>query len=264
MLNLNLIIRFSFLSMILLFSACGSEDTMIPTQPRTFADVEADFQALDISPGVHDYTLEILNGEFYNFRVIAPERESQEFRPLVMTFHGASSSPDAHKNTACYAEPGLEMLNAFLLSPQADGGLWYEDRYQVMMANLIFLIKKFWPIEQDKIAVTGYSNGGNASWLFSKFQSNTISAAIPIASSYDVNEIDGSVAVWDVPLYVIHGENDELFPVETTTAWVEATDNAGSDVTYVVAPGLGHYTPCEYVPYLKDAAKWLKDTVWMN
>ena len=85
-----------------------------------------------------------------------------------------------------------------------------------------------------------------------------------MASSYDVHDLNGNVRVWNIPLYVIHGENDELFPVEETQAWVEATVNAGSDVTFVIAPDLGHYTPCDYVPYLKEAAIWLKETVWME
>jgi pimeloyl-ACP methyl ester carboxylesterase len=85
-----------------------------------------------------------------------------------------------------------------------------------------------------------------------------------MASSYDVHDLNGDVRVWDVPLYVIHGENDELFPLAETQGWVDATVNAGSDVTFVIAPGLGHYTPCDYVPYLKEAAIWLKETVWME
>lgn len=255
---------FSFL-VIIVFSACQKSDDGPEPQPiRTFADVEADFQAIDTSPGTHDVSLEMPNGVTYQFRVIAPERAAQEDRPLVITFHGASTSADAHKNTACYAEPGLETLNAFILSPYTEGGLWYTDESQQMIGDLVFLIRKYWPIDEEKIAVTGYSNGGNASWLFSKFQSSTISAAIPMASSYDVNEANGAVAVWEVPLYVIHGENDELFPVATLQSWVEATRNAGSDVTLVIAPELGHYTPCDYVPYLKEAAVWLKETVWKD
>ena len=52
-----------------------------------------------------------------------------------------------------------------------------------------------------------------------------------MASSYDVHEQDGSVTPWDIPLYVIHGENDELFPVDTTQAWVDAANSVG----YIVA-----------------------------
>ena len=131
-----------------------------------------------------------------------------------------------------------------------------------MVGDLMYLALKYWPVDQDRLAVTGYSNGGNASWSFAKFQSNTLSAAIPMASSYDVHDLSGNVNVWNIPLYVIHGEEDELFPVEQTREWVEATVAAGSDVTFVVAPGLGHYEPCSYVPYLKDAADWLENEVW--
>ncbi|MBK8556750.1 MAG: hypothetical protein IPL65_13705 [Lewinellaceae bacterium] len=63
-------------------------------------------------------------------------------------------------------------------------------------------------------------------------------------------------------MYVIHGENDELFPLAETQSWVDQTIAAGSDITFVVAPGLTHYAPCDYVPYIQDAVTWLKDVVW--
>ena len=72
-------------------------------------------------------------------------------------------------------EPGLESLDAFILSPYGEGGLWFSDENQSMIGDLMFLCQKYWPIDRDKIAVTGYSNGGNASWLFGYFQSNTLS-----------------------------------------------------------------------------------------
>jgi predicted peptidase len=243
--------------------SCSSDDPE-PEQVRTFEDVENDFAAIDLAPGIHDIQLQILNGIEYHFRVIAPERADGENRPMVLALHGATTQPGAEKNTACYVEPGLDTLRAFILSPYGEGGLWFTDFNQEMIGTLMYLTQKYWPVEHDKIAVTGYSNGGNASWLFSKFQSQTLSAAIPMASSYDVYELDGSVAVWDVPLYVIHGENDELFPLAQTQEWVQATADAGTDVTFVIAEDLGHYTPCEYVPYLKQAAIWLKETVWME
>ena len=247
---------------VLFLASCGDEEPRDTNIPRTFADVEADFQDIDMSPGVQDVELQMFNGVVYSFRVIIPEKAINENRPLILTLHGASTSPDAHKNTACYAEPGLDTLEAIILSPNSPGGLWFDDYSQEMVGNLMFLATKYWPVETDKIAVTGYSNGGNGSWLFGKFQSSTLSAAIPMASSYDVHELDGSVGVWNLPLYVIHGENDELFPLSITQGWVEETVAAGSDITFVVADGLGHYTPCEYTPYLKEAAIWLQETVW--
>lgn len=254
-----------FLANVLILSACKSDEPIEqPAPQRTFVDVERDFSEIDISPGIRDIELEILNGTIYNFRVIAPERNVGEDRPFILALHGASNSPDAHKNTSCYVEKGLDTLNAFILSPNGEGGLWFTDFSQEMLGNLVFLARKYWSIDETKIAVTGYSNGGNGSWLLGKTQPGTISAAIPMASSYDVYEQDSTVSVWNIPMYVIHGENDELFPLEITQGWVEATSDAGTDVTFVVAPGLGHYEPCEYAPYLKEAAIWLKETVWME
>ena len=139
------------------FIACDSDDSPEPMTPRTFADVEADFAAIDLTPGINDVVLEMLNGVSYNFRVISPERTSGESRPLVLTLHGATTVEGAEKNTACYVKPGLDTLRAFILSPYGEGGLWFTDFNQDMIGNLIFLAQKYWPLQTDKIAVTGYS-----------------------------------------------------------------------------------------------------------
>ena len=264
MLKVNQLLLYFLFATFLILNACKSDDDAEPNEPRTFDDVEMDFQALDLSPGIQDVSLEMPNGVIYNFRVIAPDRAPGEDRPFIIALHGASTSPDAHKFTACYVEPGLEDLDAFILSPNGGEGLWYTDANQEMMSALIFLVRKYWPIDESKMAVTGYSNGGNGSWFYGQFQSSLLSAAIPMASSYDLYNLDSSVIVFDLPVYAIHGENDELFPVDATRGWIEASNNAGSDIKFVVAPDLGHYVPCDYVPYLKDAAIWLRDSVWME
>mgnify|MGYP001327183973 CR=1 FL=1 len=247
------------LACILALSSCKKDDT----PERTLADVENDFKALDLSPGIHDYTIVMHYGSRYDFRVIAPARAPGEKRPMILSLHGASGgSPDAYKSTACLAEPGLAGLNAFILSPNGGNGLWYEHYYQEEVLTLMYLVKKYWPVELNKIAVTGYSNGGNGSWLFGENEYNTFSAAIPMASSYNILEPNGSARKLKIPFYVIHGQNDELFPLAQTQAWVQASQNAGSNITFVVAPGLGHYVPCNYTSYLQAAASWLQNTVW--
>jgi predicted esterase len=262
----NNMIRFTkiilpfFLACMVVISSCKKSST---TAARTFADVENDFNALDLSPGIHDISLKMLDGDSYEFRVIAPVRNAGEKRPMILALHGASGgNSEAYKATACYVEPGLASLGAFILSPYGAEGLWYQPYFEQEIATLMFLAKKYWPIELNKIAVTGYSNGGNGSWYFAETQPTTFSAAIPMATSYNILNPNGSGRKINIPLYVIHGQNDELFPVAQTQAWVQASQAAGSNITWVVAPGLGHYVPCSYTPYLQQAANWLKNTVW--
>ncbi|MGB4844209.1 MAG: dienelactone hydrolase family protein [Ferruginibacter sp.] len=247
---------------IIVISSCKKSDSN-PAAQRTLEDVEKDFNALDLSPGIHDFSLEILNGVKYDFRVIVPVRAPGEKRPMILALHGASGgNAEAYKATACYVEPGLANLNAFIISPYGGNGLWYESYFQQEISYLMYLAKKYWPIEQNKIAVTGYSNGGNGSWLFAETMHTTFSASIPMASSYNILNPDNSGRKINIPMYVIHGQNDELFPVAQTQAWVQASINAGSNITFVIAPGLTHYKPCDYTPYLQQAANWLKNTIW--
>lgn len=63
-------------------------------------------------------------------------------------------------------------------------------------------------------------------------------------------------------MHVIHDQNDELFPIAQTQAWIRAYQAAGSNITFEVAPWLTHYKPCDYVPYLQQTANWLKNIIW--
>ena len=87
--------------------SCSTEGTDKEPAPeiRTVEDVIADFQNLNIQPGINDVRLETLvTGTYWNFRVISPSDASESNkRPLAIDLHGASGgSPSAHKNTDCY------------------------------------------------------------------------------------------------------------------------------------------------------------------
>ena len=195
--------------------------------------------------------------------MIAPSLEADSLYPLVIDLHGASGGEgDAHMHTDCYVEPFFEGMDVFILSPNGSIYSWPSLRNQEMVINLLVLALAQWPIDPARVVVTGYSNGGNGAWYFGETQPVLISAAIPMASSYSTTASDGSTRVMPIPMYVIHGENDELFPLAQTQEWVNATIAVGSDVTFSVVPGLGHYEPCSYMPYMQDAVIWLQEEVW--
>lgn len=251
-----------FLSALIFISGCSSDDSADTPAQRTLADVKVDFAALDLAPGIHDVTLEFLGGKTWDFRVIAPAIVGSNMYPLIFDLHGASGgAADAHQKTDCYLEESFENMEAFMIVPNGRDEIWSAFNNQEQVINLLFLAREFWPIDPNKVALTGYSNGGNGSWFFGETQPSLFSAAIPMASSYTTIATNGSVRVMPIPMYVIHGENDDLFPVEQTEEWVTKTVDEGSDITFVIAPGLGHYEPCNYVPYLKEAVIWL-DNLW--
>jgi predicted peptidase len=260
-------IRIALLFILVTLCGCSKdeEDDITIVDSRTIEEVIEDFKNLNIQPGINDISMESMNsGVFWDFRVIAPADASEtNKRPLVMALHGASGgSPTAHQNTSCYIEPGLEELNAFIISPNAGTEQWYSISNQIQVINLVELAKTHWHVDANKVLVTGYSNGGNASWLYTDFFPQYFTAGTAMASSYNTRRADGSISAIAVPLYVIHSNTDELFPVATTQAFVEDSINAGSTIEFVIAEGLSHYKPCDYVSYLKDGVAWVQNNVW--
>lgn len=247
----------------LAFGCNTSDDTNTPPA-RTYSDVKQDFSTINFSPGTNDVSLIGVNNEFWEFRVIMPDVDfTNNNRPLILTLHGFSNGdPNAHKNTACYAESGFEALDAIILSPNNRGLQWFDPYNQNQVNTLIDMAKTYLPVDNTKIVVNGYSDGGNGAWWYSETQSNVFAAGIPMASAYGSYNPNGSAKIIPTPTYVIHGENDELFPLQNTQDWVAATSLAGSETTLVVATGLTHVEPCAYVSYLQDATTWLLNDIW--
>lgn len=245
--------------------SCSKNESAPTPDPRTVEDIITDFQNLVVQPGINDFALETLvKDTYWNFRVVAPaDATIDNLRPLVIDLHGASGgSPSAHKNTECYVETGLQTLNAFVISPNAGFDEWYDSSNQQQILALVDLAKSNWFIDPNKVIITGYSNGGNGSWFYADYYPELFSAAIPMASSYDPERTSGEVPEITIPLYVIHGEDDELFPVEVTEGFVNKSRDAGSSIEFVVATGLGHLDVCDYASYLAEAATWVQTEVW--
>ncbi|GGK31766.1 hypothetical protein GCM10007962_27650 [Yeosuana aromativorans] len=261
--------KYLLTSLFFLIISCNKSSVDSPgtETARTADDVRQDFESFDFQPGVNDVSLEsTTKGFFWNFRIIVPEGASEtNKKPLIFNLHGGAQNniPEAHKSTDCLISPGLDgIIEAFIISPNSNAQLWYEPNNQIQILALYDLATSYLPIDTSKIAITGYSDGGNGSWFYAQYYPNMFSAAIPMATSYNTAKSNGSVEPITIPLYVIHGENDTLFPVETTQGYVDESIAAGSDINFVIAPGLDHYHPCDYVSYLREAAQWLKTTVW--
>lgn len=243
------------------------DDIIDIDEPRTADDVRADFANIDFKPGINDISLESTTEGFYwNFRVIVPiQAGNTDKKPLIFSLHGGAQniSPDLHKNTDCLISPALEdIIDAFIISPNSNGDLWYEQNNQIQILALHDLATSNLPIDMDKIAITGFSDGGNGSWFYAQYYANLFSAAIPMATSYDTTKSNGNIDPINIPLYVIHGNEDTLFPIAITESYVYASIDAGSEITFFIAAGLDHYQVCDYVPYLRDAVYWLVNTVW--
>jgi predicted peptidase len=261
-------IHFLFITILCLplLIGCNKKDEGFENT-RSLQDVINDFAQLEFNEGINDISMEgPFSSTVWRFRVIIPEGTSAlNKRPLVVCLHGGATIPgsDFHTFTDCLEEPGLINLTPILLCPNSGGGIWYNiPEQEEKVLTLTNLVKQNLPVDLNKVAVMGYSDGGNGAWFYAQYYPNEFSAAIALSSSYNPVRPDNIPVMIDIPIYVIHGENDQLFPLELTQSYINTSIEAGTDIEFVIAEGLEHYNSCSYVPYLLDAATWLQTTVW--
>ena len=213
---------------------------------------EISFSKIKIVPGTKNVRLTNDYGKRWKMRINFPN-EIQRENGLIIALHWAGEGITYEEFNDCLILPGLGALNAIIVSPEGENQLWSTRNNIDKVLSIIEHSQHYWNVDPKKIAVVGYSNGGNGSWYFAEHYPEKFSAAIPMASSYPVNE------QIDVPLHVIHGAKDELFAIEKTKTYVRKTKDAGTEVKLVVNETLSHFQACLYAEDLKNAGEWLKE-----
>jgi predicted peptidase len=230
-----------------LISACSPK-----SRPVKKSNIEQmHFNDIDLSPGTKRHLIKTNQGEAYEFYLTCPDHTSQAKFPLVMALHWAGGGEDFDRFHRCLAMPGFSEVPAFIISPDANNDVWYSDKNSKMILDLVNLAKQHWPVDENKIIVMGYSSGGMGAWYFTSKHANIFSAGIPMAATFKPQ------TKIDVPIYVIHGEKDELFDVQMTQVEIETATAYGSEVFLSVEPSYSHYMACEYVGALKEGVAWI-------
>ena len=176
--------------------------------------------------------------------------------PLVIAMPYAGSPVGAQEEYhRVLARPGLSGLGAIVVVPRVFDVRWTSDVAVEAIASFVEAAVEAWPVRPDRVVVTGYSDGGNGVWAQLRARPDLYSAAIPMASTPP----DPAPAV--VPLYVVHGENDELFPVGGARRAAGQVERAGGTVV-LETPAFSHFQAGRYAAALDRAAAWVRTEVW--
>ena len=180
--------------------------------------------------------------------------------PLVVALHyGGEVTPFYGKDfLTSFVEPALKGLDAIIVAPDCPSAGWTNPVSESAVLELILLLMKEYRIDSDRIAITGYSMGGAGTWHMASRHPEIFSAAIPISAPADV---PGTPIIQDVPLYIIHGEKDELIPVLDVKLLYHKQKNSGAEIKMIIVAGASHYQLAGFINPLKSAIPWLKK-IW--
>lgn len=209
--------------------ACGSgPGPGLVTDPRVDP---ADLAAIDLRPGASEHAVPIGGALALSFILDVPEGVGAGRVPLVVAMpYAGDPVASARQYFDLLARPGLADLGAIVVVPVDFAGTWTSPAPVEAVASFVGAAAEAWPVDPGRVVVTGYSNGGNGAWSQAALHPDLFSAAIPMASFAPTSPPTA------LPLYVVHGENDELFPVERAPPSARPAARGLSSVDALAAP----------------------------
>lgn len=189
-----------------------------------------------------------------NYRLFKPAviQESKNY-PLILTIHGAGErGNDNEKQIAwhgiatAWADSAAQERNpCFILSPQCpEGNRWvdadwtpgYYNQDTVQMSNELQTVHKLiqqiisdYPIDTNRLYITGLSMGAQGAWDFITRYPDLFAAAIPMSGGGDPKKME---RIKHLPLWVFHGTMDKAVSVNGLRKVVTALKSHGSNVIF--------------------------------
>lgn len=199
--------------------------------------------------------------ETFRHLLLRPESvEPGKEYPLVLFLHGAGERGDGtellkkHFLPAISSDEYRKRFPCFVVVPQCREGHWWvelpeertkastqfaeepTDQMKMALQAVEEVIGEF-PIDENRLYLTGISMGGYGSWDLAMRQPDRWAAVVPICGGGDESKGERLIGV---PLWAVHGDADQAVPVERSRNMIEAIKAAGGDPKYTEYAGVGH------------------------
>jgi len=211
-----------------------------------------------------DRVLPLADGTQLRYGLHTPESLGDELVPLIVGLHygwGGGPRPPAYYGRDymnLLVLPALAEVGAIIVAPDCPGRGWGDARSDAAILALIESVQDEFPVDPERIVITGYSLGGMGTWTFVSRHPEIVSAAIPVAG----RPAPEMIANWDgTPVLAIHSELDEVVPIGPTRDAIEALRGRQFDAELEAVPNLTHYQTPRFATPLRRAVSWLEQ-VW--
>jgi phospholipase/carboxylesterase len=193
------------------------------------------------------------------FSLYIPETyDAARPHPLIVALHGGAGHGRAFLWTWLRQ---ARSRGAIVLSPTAKGGTWSLMEPELDAANIARMldhVREHWNIDNDRLLLTGMSDGGTYCYLCGLMGDARFTHLAPVSASFQamlLQFIDGA-RLRGLPVYLTHGVRDWMFPIEIAREAHQALSAAGAKVTYREIEDLSHTYPSEENARILD---WFMD-----
>jgi phospholipase/carboxylesterase len=167
--------------------------------------------------------------------------------PLVMALHGGSGNG---RGFLWSWLPDARSHGAILVAPTATGSTWAlmgEDTDTPNLARILEFVRMRWNVDPNRLLLTGMSDGGTFCYVTGLESASPFTHLAPVASTFHplMAEMADAERLRGLPIYLVHGRLDWMFPVQVARQTQQALSAAGANVIYRELDDLSHCYPRE-------------------
>ncbi|HSI00834.1 MAG TPA: dienelactone hydrolase family protein [Reyranella sp.] len=181
------------------------------------------------------------------FSLYVPEYyESSRAWPLVVAMHGGSGNGGAFL-WSWMREARTRGL--IVLSPTALGSTWSlmePDADGANIDRMVAGIGERWNLDPARKLLTGMSDGGTMTYVLGLRTGCQFTHLAPIAAAFHpmlLSMMADPERVRGLPIHIVHGAHDWMFPAQTAKTAEKVLAQAGADVVFRCIDDLAHTYP---------------------
>jgi enterochelin esterase-like enzyme len=168
--------------------------------------------------------------------------------PLLIILHGAVMRPNIRDNPLKYSEDYpftalAEKQGWLVLYPYGQAGATWWDKVGISnIMNQIRMTKRLYNVDDDRVWLGGFSDGGSAAYLLAMIAPSDFAAFLALNGDMGIGGRAGNIASYAANLassniYAINTTEDDHFPAAQVRKEIQFARKAGAQIFYKEYPG---------------------------
>lgn len=193
-------------------------------------------------------------GTRFPYAFLIPESyDAQRAYPVEFMLHGGVGRPEWEPGDTLWRRgyDRLKQEDRITVVPAAwRDAFWWQASQADNVPELLRLLKQQYNVDDNRVSLTGVSDGGTGTYFFAFKQPTPWASFLPYIGHPGVLRNSNSGGgyrlyfenLFNKPLYIVNGEVDRLYPADSVMPFIEVLADTGIQHTFRVIAEGGHNT----------------------